>query len=165
LTIHDDIEDNDDIADNNDDDIHNVDKGHGPDDNDMNIFINQLEEWEEATNDEDNSTSGSPSCGDKRPHSSTVPAHVWHKPIKVHVTTGMKPKAGDYEVAVQKVLSEAITLYRGYLSMVTPYPGPMEELRWAKRSWKDGCEECETQIAPNDKIIKLVSAHANCQTI
>jgi hypothetical protein len=169
LTIGEDIEDEDDDdddidLDNDDEDVHNdidginhnVDESHGPDGDDLNIFVNQLEEWEEAADSEDNSTSGSPSCGDKRPRSSTVPARLWRKPIKVHVTTGAKPKAGDYEVAVQKVLGEAIPLYCGYLSVVTPYPGPMEEMRWAKRSWKDGCEECETRMAPNDKIIKLV---------
>ena len=42
------------------------------------------------------------------------------------MSTGMKPKAGDYEIAVKKVLSEAIPRYRGYLSMSAPYPGPME---------------------------------------
>ena len=46
---------------------------------------------------------------------------------------GAKPKAGDYEVAVQKVLGEAIPLYCGYLSTVTLYPGPMKEMRWAKK--------------------------------
>jgi hypothetical protein len=174
LTIGEDIEDEDDDddnidLDNDDEDVHNdidginhnVDESHGPDGDDLNIFVNQLEEWEEAADGEDNSTSGSPSCGDKRPRSSTVPARLWRKPIKVYVTTGAKPKAGDYEVAVQKVLGEAIPLYRGYLSVVTPYPGPMEEMRWAKRSWKDGCEECETRMAPNDEIIKLVKC--SCQ--
>ena len=178
MTTTDDIEDDDDddddddieddIVNDDDDDIHsnigsinrNVDEGNGPD---VNIFVNQLEEWEEAADVEDNSSSGSPRCGDKRPHSSTVPARQWRKPVKVHVTTGAKPKAGDYEVAVQKVLGEAIPLYRGYLSVVNPYPGLMEEMRWAKRSWKDGCEECETRMQPNDEIIKLVSARANCQ--
>ena len=86
-------------------------------------------------------------AGDKRPHSSTVSAPRWRKPVKVHVTTGAKPKAGDYEIAVQKVLGEAIPLYRGYLSLVTPYPGPIDEMRWAKKCWKDSCEECETRMA------------------
>ena len=79
------------------------------------------------------------------------------KPVKVHATTGAKPKAGDYEVAVQNILAEAIPRYRGYLSTDTPYPGPMEEMRWAKKSWKEGCDECDIQMAFNGEIIKLVS--------
>jgi len=173
LTVDDDIEDednnyddidhdiDDDIINSDADDIHNDMEGdpNGAD----SVFVNQVEEWEEAVNNDDDSTFSSPGCGDKRPHSSTVSARWWRKPVKVHITTGVKPKAGDYKVAVQKVLGEAIPLYHSYLSMVNPYPGPMEEMRWAKKSWRDGCEECETQMAPNDEIIKLVSAHANCQ--
>lgn len=85
------------------------------------------------------------------------PAVQLHKPIKVHTTTGAKPKAGDYEVTVQTILAEAIPFYHGYLSTETPYPGPMEEMRWAKKSWKDSCEECDMQMAFNSEIIKLVS--------
>jgi len=75
---------------------------------------------------------------------------------------GARPKARDYEVAVQKVLAEAIPLYRSYLSEDTPYPGPMEEIRWAKKSWRDACEECETWMASNDKIVKLVGVRSYC---
>ena len=99
----------------------------------------------------------SPSCGEKRSHSHITSAGQLRKPVKVHATTGSKPKAGDYEVAVQNIIAEAICHYRGYLSTETPYPGPMEEMRWAKKSWKDGCDECDIQMAFNSEIIKLVS--------
>jgi hypothetical protein len=32
-------------------------------------------------------------------------------------------------------------------------PGPMEEMQWAKKSWKEGCDECNIQMAFNSKII------------
>ena len=133
------------------------DESPGSDGNNRNDLRNQLEEWEEDQDDNDDTTSAR--CGDKCPHLSTV--HSWRKPVKVHVTMGAKPKAGDYEIAVKKVLNEAIPLYRGHLSMVTPYPGLTEEMRWAKKSWKDACEECQTRMAPNDEIIRLVSVRAN----
>ena len=85
----------------------------------------------------------------------------WHEPVKICATTGRKPKAGNYELAVQKVLTETISLYRGYLSTGTPYPSPMDEMRWAKKSWQDACKECETQIRFNHEIIKLVRDMAN----
>ena len=151
-----------------DDDIENIDintdgidnhsdESPGSDGNNGNDLGNQLEEWEEDQDDDDDTTSAR--CGDKRPRLSTV--HSWRKPIKVHVMTGAKPKAGDYEITIKKVLNEAIPLYHGHLSIVTPYPGPTEEMRWAKKSWKDACEECQTRMAPNNKIIRLVSVHAN----
>jgi hypothetical protein len=155
----DDIDNNNDSGDTNDieDDIdYDVDESPGSYGNNLNDFENELEEWEDDEI--------SPGCGHKRPR--TGSAHSWRKPVKVHVTTGMKPKAGDYEIAVKKVLSEAIPRYRGYLSMSAPYPGPMEEMRWAKKSWKSGCEECLTRMAPNNEIITLVSVHANvCQHV
>jgi len=120
------------------------------------VFENQPEGCGEDQDVEDDSTSFS--CGDKRPRSRTSSTYQWREPVKVHATKGTKPKAGDYEVAVQKVLSEAIPRYRGYLSMVTPYPGSMDEIRWAKKSWKDGCDECETWMESNNEIIRLVSA-------
>jgi hypothetical protein len=95
-------------------------------------------------------------CGDKPPHSLTG-SDQWRKLVKVHRTTGVKPRAGDYEVAVKKVLGRAIPRYRGYLSTYSPYPSTMEEIRWAKKSWNDACEDCEVQVAPNNEIIKLVS--------
>ncbi len=123
----------------------------------------QVDEWEEREDDEGNTMS--PSCGDKCPHSHTGsgggPSYKWCKPVKVYATTGAKPKAGNYEVVVQKVLNEAIPLYCSYLSMVNPYPEPMDKIRWVKKSWRDACEQCETHMAPNNKIIKLVSV--NCQ--
>lgn len=99
----------------------------------------------------------SPNCSNKCSCSHMGPAVQLHKPIKVHATMGAKPKAGDYKVAVQTVLAEVIPLYCGFLSTETPYPGPMEEIRWAKKSWKDSCKECDVQMAFNSEIIKLVS--------
>jgi len=178
LTVDDDIDDevnnhgdtdsdgdagiNDDIDDDIDGIDRNIDEGRSESDgDDLNDSVNQLEEWPgEVRNDENINAYHGLGCGNKRPHSST---DQWRKPVKVHVTTGAKPKAGDYEVAVQRVLGDAIPLYRGYLSSVTPYPGAMDEMRWAKRSWADSCEDCETWLAPNDEIIKLVSVHADRQ--
>ena len=151
----DDIINNDDdrVVDNIDgtDDI--IDEDSGPNVDNLNDFGNQLEELEDQDIEDD---STSPSCGDKRRHSRAGPAHQWREPVKVQATTGAKPRASDYEVAVRKVLHEAIPLYRGYLSTVTPFPGPMDEIRWAKKSWSNGCEECDILMASNDEIIKLV---------
>src|SRR5271155_5182324 len=36
------------------------------------------------------------------------------------------------------------------------YPDAMQEIRWAKRAWKAGCEELEARILSNSEIIKLV---------
>ena len=127
---------------------------------DTSNFMGGQLEWEaiqrECHEHHENNAS-SPNCGNKCSRSHMGPAVQLHKPIKVHTTTGAKPKAGDYEVTVQTILAEVIPLYRGYLSTETPYPGPMEEMRWAKKSWKDSCEECDMQMAFNSEIIKLVS--------
>lgn len=102
----------------------------------------------------DDDCSPSPTTGDKRAHS---PAGAeWRQPVKVHATTGAKPKAGDYEVAVQNIFAIAIGIYRGYLSQEDPYPGSVTEMRWAKKAWRDGCDECGAHIYHNGEIIKLV---------
>jgi hypothetical protein len=100
--------------------------------------------------------SPSPTTGEKRPHSPAGDEHRWRQPVKVHTTTGAKPKAGDYEVAVQNILTIAIGIYRGYLSKADPYPGSVTEMRWAKKAWRDGCDECGAHIHHNGEIIKLV---------
>jgi hypothetical protein len=100
--------------------------------------------------------SPSPTTGEKRPHSPAGDEHRWCQPVKVHTTTGAKPKAGDYEVAVQNILTIAIGIYRGYLSKADPYPGSVTEMRWAKKAWRDGCDECGAHIHHNGEIIKLV---------
>jgi len=160
--VNDGDDNDDDIVNNDDDDIQNdmdgIDDSVNEGDN-LNTVVNQLEEWDQVADNEGNTTHN---CGNKRPHSSTVSAIKWCKSIKVHATTGARPKAGNYEVVVQKILHEAIPLYRGYLSTINPFPGAMVEMRWANKSWKGGCEECGTRTAPNDEIIKLVSAHAAC---
>jgi hypothetical protein len=104
----------------------------------------------------DNDRSPSPTTGDKRSHSPEGAEHQWRQPVKVHATTGAKPKAGDYEVAVQNILAIAIGIYRGYLSKEDPYPGSVTEMRWAKKAWRDGCDECGARIYHNGEIIKLV---------
>jgi Domain of unknown function (DUF6532) len=95
--------------------------------------------------------------GAKRSHYTTSADSEWRQPVKIHATrAGAKPKAGDYEAAVQNILSSTISIYHGYLCTVTPYPDPMEEIRWAKRAWKAECEECEAKILNNGEIIALV---------
>ena len=123
----------------------------------------QYESEKEGRHDEgegidDNGTS--PRCGDKRPRSPTDSDSVvrWRKPIKAHPTAmGLKPRARDYEPAVIHILGEAIPLYRCYLSTDTPYPVPMDEIKWAKSGWQFGCEECETKIGFNDEMMRSSS--------
>lgn len=79
--------------------------------------------------------------------------------------TGSKPNAGNYKVVAQKILDEAIALYCGYLSTVMLYPGSMDEIRWANKSWKGGCDKCETEMKANDKITRMIHAHANCMCL
>jgi hypothetical protein len=109
---------------------------------------------DDGNNNDDRSPS--PGTGDKRPHSPVGGEHTWRQPVKVHTTIGAKPKAGDYEVAVQNILTVAIGFYRGYLSGEDPYPGSITEMRWAKKAWRDGCDECGARIHHNGEIIKLV---------
>jgi hypothetical protein len=174
--VDNDIDNDDDIDNNNDDDIDNdndvgsnvnndaEDPGSNVDN--LDAFGNELEDPnDEYPNDEDpdedlngEDNLASPGCGDKRRHSHTGLTSQWRNPVKINLTTGVRPKARDYEAAVQTVLAEAIPLYRGFLSLVTPYPASMDELRWAKKSWKDACEKCETLMTPNNEIIKMVSA-------
>jgi hypothetical protein len=103
------------------------------------------------------SLSHSSGVGAKHSHSTTSTNSEWCWSVKIHATRrGVKPKAGDYEVAVQNILSSTISIYHGYLSMITPYPDPMKEIRWAERAWKAGCEECKVKILYNGEIIALV---------
>ena len=108
---------------------------------------------------QDDSLLTGPDVGDICPHSPAGSESDWQNPVKIHATRGSKPKAGDYEVAVQNVLSSAIGIYRGYLSTVNPYPDPREEVRWALRAWKAGCEECDSRILSNREIIKLICTY------
>jgi hypothetical protein len=124
---------------------------------DKNLLGDENDENQEEDNEEGNTDhSPSPQIGNKCPHSPMGTQGNWRLPIKVHVMTGAKPKAGDYEVAIQNILSVAICIYCGYLCTETPFPGLMVEVRWTKRAWLEGCEECEARIQFNSEIIKLV---------
>ena len=79
---------------------------------------------------QDDSLLTSPDVGDKHPHSPASSESEWRNPVKIHATKGSKPKASDYEVAIQNVLSSAIGICRGYLSTVNPYSDPRKEVRW-----------------------------------
>lgn len=98
----------------------------------------------------------SPSCGDKRPRSPTGLDQL-RQPVKLYVTTSARPKVGDYELAVKAILAEANILYRGHLSMRTPYPTSLEEATWAANSWEWGCKKCKTKMAYNNDMIAMVS--------
>lgn len=41
------------------------------------------------------------------------------------------------------------------------YPDAMQEIRWAKRAWKAGCEELEARILSNSEIIKLITSRGS----
>jgi hypothetical protein len=178
--VDNDIDNDDDIDNNNNDDdidndndvgsnINNDTEDPGSNIDNLDAFGNEHYELkdpnDEYPNDEDpdedlngEGNLASLGCGDKRRHSHTGLTSQWRDPVKINLTTGVRPKARDYEAAVQTVLAEAIPLYHRFLSLVTPYPASMDELRWAKKSWKDACEKCETLMAPNNEIIKMVSA-------
>jgi hypothetical protein len=98
----------------------------------------------------------SPSCGDKRSRSPTGSDQV-RQPLKLYVTTGARPKVGDYELAVKAIIAEANILYRGHLSRRTPYPTSLEEATWAANSWEWGCKKCKTKMTYNNDMITMVS--------
>ena len=127
------------VDDNNNNNNNNI----GNDNDNIDNFNNNGDVDEERKDGQDSEDdSASPSCSDKRSHKDLAAYSQWCEPVKIHATTSRKPKAGDYKLAAQKVLTEAISLYRGYFSMGTPYSSPMDKMSWAKKSWQDACKEC-----------------------
>ena len=49
-----------------------------------------------------------------------------------------KPKADDWELDVQEILTKAILFYEIRLVMDGLFPDHMEEVKWAKIAWLDG---------------------------
>ena len=125
-------------------------------DNDDYYNDNGDDNEEEFGEDDIRGRSQSPQVGQKRPRSPMIiPDGTTRKAIKVKEGKG-KPKADDWEPAVQDVIPEAILLYENKLVSETPYPDHMQEMVWAKAAWQDGCRECEVKIHHNSKLLKIV---------
>lgn len=78
------------------------------------------------------------------------------KAVKIQPSQG-KPKAADYEPSVRTIFGVAWPLYRGRLAIDDGMPDAMLELTWAKAAWNDACKKCDTFIAYNAEILKMVS--------
>ncbi|KAG6375837.1 hypothetical protein JVT61DRAFT_2696 [Boletus reticuloceps] len=76
-------------------------------------------------------------------------------PQKIRATTG-RVAAKDYEVAVREILKVAIGRFRSRLTAENAYPDRIEQVKWAKEAWTEGCKVCDTQINFNNEIIQLV---------
>lgn len=68
-----------------------------------------------------------------------------------------RPKARDFEVDVQDVISAAIAHYRTELSTKNAYPDMTTEVNWARAAWKAGCHDKDVEITPNSDVLRLVS--------
>lgn len=77
------------------------------------------------------------------------------RPRRIDVTDS-RPKAKNYEIEVQEVLSTAICHYRFSLSSKDAYLDPLSEIAWAKEPWKEGCRTHQTDIAHTPELLKLV---------
>ncbi|KAF8126608.1 hypothetical protein EV363DRAFT_1452971 [Boletus edulis] len=98
--------------------------------------------------------------GQKRARTSLVSSHDQdpdglRHPQKIRATTG-RVAAKDYEVAVREILKVAIGRFRSRLTAENAYPDRIEQVKWAKEAWAEGCKVCDTQINFNNEIIQLV---------
>ncbi|KII82960.1 hypothetical protein PLICRDRAFT_180857 [Plicaturopsis crispa FD-325 SS-3] len=111
---------------------------------------------EDSHRDDDRDTTAD--TGNKRRRSPTPPPT--RQAITIQESKG-RPKAGDYETAVRHVLSTAIAIYRCRLTSENPYPDGILEVTWAKAAWKEACEMCDTSLASNMELIKLITCRAS----
>ncbi|KAF8415943.1 hypothetical protein L210DRAFT_3430169 [Boletus edulis BED1] len=99
--------------------------------------------------------------GQKRARTSVVSSHDQdpdglRHPQKIRATTG-RVAAKDYEVAVREILKVAIGRFRSRLTAENAYPDRIEQVKWAKEAWAEGCKVCDTQINFNNEIIQLIT--------
>ena len=109
---------------------------------------------------ENNGRPNSPQAGQKRPRRDSDPEQPnideYRKAIKVKKSKG-KPKADDWELDVREILTKAILFYEIRLAMDGLFPDHMEEVKWAKIAWLDGCSDRDLKIRHNSELIKIVS--------
>jgi hypothetical protein len=72
-------------------------------------------------------------------------------------STRRRPKAADYEAAEKTLIAKAIELYRIKVVSEDAFPNSLLRLTWARIVWEQACQEYQTDIEPDDNIIKLVS--------
>ncbi|KAF8122192.1 hypothetical protein EV363DRAFT_1183461 [Boletus edulis] len=99
--------------------------------------------------------------GQKHARTSVVSSHDQdpdglRHPQKIRATTG-RVAAKDYEVAVREILKVAIGRFRSRLTAENAYPDRIEQVKWAKEAWAEGCKVCDTQINFNNEIIQLIT--------
>ncbi|KAI0349105.1 hypothetical protein OH77DRAFT_1415542 [Trametes cingulata] len=71
-----------------------------------------------------------------------------------------KPKASDYDSAVQEVLALAVQYYKGRLSSEDAFPSKMAELRWAKHAWTKARVELDVDLQYNGELIKMITGYS-----
>lgn len=141
----------------------NVQRGISP--SRFNGFVDDEDDDEEAqadpaaiddeVNDNDNILTGSSRRKRSRSPNKIISEQPLPKAIKLHNGDG-RPKASDWEPQVKAILALAISLFRGKLNNEDCFVAPLQAMVWAKVSWTEACDMCETWIAYNPELLKLV---------
>ena len=114
------------------------------------------DEEEGFVEDDNRGHSQSPQVGQKRLLARTItPNGMARKLIKVQEGKG-KPKAEDWEPAVQDVIPGGFFSYKNKLVSETPNPNHMQRIVWEKAAWQDGCRKSEVKIYHNGELLKIV---------
>ena len=86
---------------------------------------------------------------------STAPNHDEGNPLAGGAKS--RPKAGDYDGPIRRILDTAIHFYHALLLTEIPFPGLHVEVQWAKSAWDLSCEFYGSDATHNPTILKLAS--------
>ncbi|KAI0666770.1 hypothetical protein C8Q78DRAFT_983464 [Trametes maxima] len=78
-------------------------------------------------------------------------------PFKEGRTPGTKPKAGDYEPHVTKLIINACHEYEVLIATDNAFPDPATQNVWATRVWTSVCSGAHTFYKLTDRIEKLIT--------
>ncbi|KAI8989227.1 hypothetical protein BD414DRAFT_522315, partial [Trametes punicea] len=113
----------------------------------------------------------SQSSGSHPIRSSSPPAHRSHSrssgasaciaPFRDGKTPSGKPKAGDYEPHVRKLINHACHQYEVLLATEQPFPEVGTPVLWASRVWMDVCRGAQLHYTLCDRIEKIITARVS----
>jgi hypothetical protein len=100
---------------------------------------------------------------DSLPSRSNSPAPAIKRARRIRESTSKSLRISDYEPVAQRVFALAVKSYKAFLSTEEGYPDKLQELTFAKQSWKVACKRAGIEMEHNEEIIKMV-CHIICTT-
>ena len=76
-------------------------------------------------------------------------------------TTGLRPKASDFDDLTKECLVVAIAVFRCLISTTNPFPDHSAESGLGREAWVMACEELDCDLPLTPRVFKVVSLESH----